>query len=96
MTDIWKDDVFDNLVRLKRGYDLPNRDIVNGLIPVVASSSIKAYHNESKVTPPVVVTGRSGTLGKVQYINEPCWPLNTTLYSKDFRGNCPQYVYYYL
>jgi len=36
MTDIWKDDVFDNLVRLKRGYDLPNRDIVNGLIPVVA------------------------------------------------------------
>ncbi|PJX22644.1 hypothetical protein CAP50_09680 [Psychrobacter sp. L7] len=96
MTDIWQEGIFDNLVRLKRGYDLPNQNIVEGVYPVVASSSIKAYHNQSKVKPPIVVTGRSGTLGKVQYINEPCWPLNTTLYSKDFRSNCPQYVYYFL
>ena len=46
--------------------------------------------------PPVVVTGRSGSLGQVQYIDQKCWPLNTSLYSKDFRGNHPKYVYYYL
>lgn len=96
MTNLWREDIFDNLVRLKRGYDLPNQNIVEGIYPVVASSSIKAYHNQSKVEPPVVVTGRSGTLGKVQYIDKPCWPLNTTLYSKSFRENCPQYVYYFL
>lgn len=96
MTDIWREDIFDNLVRLKRGYDLPNQNIVEGIYPVVASSQIKAYHNHSKVKSPVIVTGRSGTLGKVQYINEPCWPLNTTLYSKDCRGNCPPYIYYFL
>lgn len=96
MTDIWREDIFDNLVRLKRGYDLPNHNIVDGIYPVVASSKIKAYHNSSKAKPPTVVTGRSGTLGKVQYIKELSWPLNTALYSTSFRGNNPQYVYYFL
>ena len=87
---------FDDFVRLNRGFDLPDSDVIDGPYPVVASTSIKTYHNEYKVDPPVVVTGRSGSLGKVQYIDEKCWPLNTSLYSKDFRGNYPLYVYYYL
>ena len=87
---------FDDLVRLNRGFDLPDSQVVEGEYPVVASTSIKTYHNEYKIEPPVVVTGRSGTLGNVQYINEKCWPLNTTLYAKDYRDNYPLYVYYYL
>ena len=87
---------FDNFVRLSRGFDLPERKIVDGEYPVVASTNIKAYHNAYKVKPPVVVTGRSGSLGKVQYIDSKCWPLNTSLYSKDFRGNSPKYIYFFL
>lgn len=87
---------FDNFVRLSRGFDLPERKIVDGEYPVVASTNIKAYHNAYKVKPPVVVTGRSGSLGKVQYIDSKCWPLNTSLYSKDFRGNNPKYIYFFL
>ena len=87
---------FDEFVRLNRGFDLPDSDIVPGEYPVVASTNIKAYHNEYKVEPPVVVTGRSGSLGSVQYITQKCWPLNTALYSKDLRGNDARYVYYYL
>ena len=88
--------IFDDFVRLGRGFDLPDDKIVEGIYPVVTSTNIKAYHNTYKVLPPVVVTGRSGSLGKVQYINEKCWPLNTSLYSKDFRDNVPKYVYYFL
>ena len=44
----------------------------------------------------MVVTGRSGSLGAVQYIEGKCWPLNTTLYVKDFKNNNPRYVYYFL
>lgn len=88
--------VFDDFVRLNRGFDLPDSDIIPGDFPVVASTNIKSYHNEYKVEPPVVVTGRSGSLGKVQYITHKCWPLNTALYSKDLRGNDARYVYYYL
>ena len=87
---------FDEFVRLNRGFDLPDSQVIEGVYPVVASTNIKTYHNEYKIEPPVVVTGRSGSLGKVQYITEKCWPLNTSLYSKDFRGNYPLYVYYYL
>lgn len=87
---------FDDFVRLNRGFDLPDSQIVEGIYPVVASTNIKAYHNQYKIDPPVVVTGRSGSLGQVQYIDQKCWPLNTSLYSKDFRGNHPKYVYYYL
>lgn len=87
---------FDELVRLNRGFDLPDSQIIEGEYPVVASTNIKAYHNAYKIEPPVVVTGRSGSLGKVQFINEKCWPLNTALYSKDFRNNNPKYIYYFL
>lgn len=82
---------FDNFVRLNRGFDLPDNRMQEGEFPVVASTNIKGYHNEYKIEPPVVVTGRSGSLGNVQYITDKCWPLNTTLYSKDFRGNNPHY-----
>lgn len=88
--------MFDDFVRLGRGFDLPDDKIVAGEYPVVTSTNIKAYHNEYKILPPVVVTGRSGSLGKVQYIDEKCWPLNTALYSKDFRNNVPRYVCYFL
>jgi type I restriction enzyme S subunit len=42
------------------------------------------------------VTGRSGSIGRVFYIEDNFWPLNTTLYVKDFHGNYPKFVYYLL
>lgn len=92
----WKEKHFNDFVKLNRGFDLPNEKIIGGKYPVVASTNIKAYHNEYKVKPPGVVTGRSGSLGVVQYVNENFWPLNTALYVKDFKGNYPKFVYYYL
>lgn len=45
---------------------------------------------------PGVVTGRYGTIGQVFFVEEDFWPLNTTLYVKDFKGNDPKFVHYYL
>lgn len=87
---------FDDFIKLNRGFDLPDSQIEEGEYPVVASTNIKAYHKEYKVDGPAVVTGRSGSLGFVQYIEGKCWPLNTSLYVKDFKGNHPRYVYYFL
>ncbi|WP_036488904.1 restriction endonuclease subunit S [Myxosarcina sp. GI1] len=92
----FKEDIFNNFAKLNRGFDLPNRLIQEGSYPVVASTSIKAWHKEFKVKAPGVVTGRSGSLGTVQYIQFDYWPLNTSLYVKDFKGNYPKYVYYFL
>ena len=87
---------FDDFVKLNRGFDLPDSQIVEGEYPVVGSTNIKAYHNSYKINGPAVVTGRSGSLGSVQFIEGKCWPLNTSLYVKDFKGNNPRYVYYFL
>ncbi len=87
---------FKNFITLKRGYDLPTRKRNNGDVPVLSSSGISSNHNESKVNGPGVITGRSGLIGSVYYIRKEFWPLNTTLYVTDFKGNNPLYVYYKL
>jgi type I restriction enzyme S subunit len=87
---------FKEFVTLQRGFDLPSNKRVDGEYPVIASTSINGFHNQYKVEPPGVVTGRSGALGEVQYVQTKFWPLNTTLWVKDFKGNFPKYVYYLL
>ena len=85
---------FKDFIKLNRGFDLPEDKVVEGIYPVVASTSIKTYQNQFKVKAPIIVTGRSGSLGKVQYVNQDGWPHNTALYVKDFKGNEPLYVFY--
>lgn len=93
---MFKEEIFNNFIRLNRGFDLPDALIEEGIFPVVASTSIKANHKHYRVKGPGVVTGRSGSLGTVQYIKSDYWPLNTSLYVKDFKGNYPKFVYYFL
>ena len=92
----WRQVTLGEVVELKRGYDLPRRERVSGSIPLVSSSGITDYHEEAKVRGPGVVTGRYGTLGKVFFVPEDFWPLNTTLYVRDFKGNDPRFIAYFL
>lgn len=92
----WKTIKLKDFVTLKRGYDLPHDKSREGNYPVIASTNIRSYHNEYKVDPPVVTVGRSGSIGKVQIVNKKAWPLNTTLYVKDSKGNNTNYIYYFL
>lgn len=85
-----------DVIELKRGYDLPKKDRTEGSVPIISSSGFSGLHNEAKVKAPGVVTGRYGTLGEVFYIEEDFWPLNTALYVKDFKGNHPRYIKYFL
>jgi len=85
---------FSDFVTLQRGFDLTKSDMCNGPYPVIGSTSIIGYHQEFKVEPPGVTTGRSGSLGIVQYVAERFWPHNTSLWVKDFKGNDPKFVYY--
>jgi len=85
-----------DFLTLKRGYDLPNQDRKVGMVPIVSSSGVTGTHSEAKVKGPGVVTGRYGTLGEVHYIAEDFWPLNTTLYVCDFKGNDVRFVAYLL
>ena len=85
-----------DFITLQRGFDLPASQRVFGKVPVVASTGIVAWHNQAKVKAPGVVIGRSGSIGGGQFVEQDFWPLNTTLYVKDFKGNNPRYAYYAL
>jgi restriction endonuclease S subunit len=85
------------VLTLQRGYDLPKQDWNEGSYPIVGSNGIIGYHNAYKEVGPGVVTGRSGTIGKVHYISASYyWPHNTSLFVKDFKGNDPKFVLHLL
>jgi type I restriction enzyme S subunit len=79
---------------LKRGFDLPNRELRPGPYPVVYSNGIVNHHWRAQVQGPGVVTGRSGTIGKVTFIEGGYWPHNTTLWVTGFKGNDAKFIFY--
>ena len=46
--------------------------------------------------PPGIITGRSGVIGNVYLSLKKYWPLNTTLYVREFRACGPHYAYHLL
>jgi type I restriction enzyme S subunit len=92
----WRETLLGDQINLKRGYDLPSKRRIYGRIPIFSSSGISGYHSEKMADGPGVVTGRYGTIGQVFYADGAYWPLNTTLYVQDFKGNDAKFVYYFL
>lgn len=92
----WEEKRFDEVCVLQRGFDLPTHSRFEGDYPLVSSNGITDRINEWKIKAPGVVTGRSGTIGNVHFIEEDFWPLNTALYIKDFHGNYERCIYYFL
>lgn len=90
----WEVKTVEEIAPLQRGFDLPTSQLKEGIYPVVYSNGILNYHSSFKVKGPGVVTGRSGTIGKVSYVEDHYWPHNTSLWVTDFKGNLPKFIYY--
>lgn len=86
----------DDLLLLQRGFDLPADQRTPGPYPVFSAGGKHGSHREFKVRGPGVVTGRSGVLGNIFYIHDDFWPLNTTLWVKEFRRSRPIHAYHLL
>lgn len=92
----WIAKPLDEVCTLQRGFDLPTQNRIPGSFPLVSSSGVTDTHNVGPVAGPGVVTGRSGSIGNVFFIEDNFWPLNTTLYIRDFHGNDPRFVFHLL
>ena len=92
----WQTKRLGDVATLQRGFDLPTQNRVSGENPLVSSSGVIDTHHKSAVSGPGVVTGRSGSIGNVFFIEDDFWPLNTVLYVKDFHGNNPRFVFHLL
>ena len=84
------------ILELQRGYDLPSSQMEKGDILVAGSNGVIGYHNEARSNHPCITVGRSGSVGKVHYYEQATWAHNTALFVKDFKGNDPKYLYYFL
>ncbi len=92
----WEIGRLDDVLVLQRGFDLPKASRIEGTVPIIAATGVTGFHNEARVKAPGVVTGRSGTIGEVLYVQEDFWPLNTSLWVKEFPKGEPLYAYYLL
>jgi type I restriction enzyme S subunit len=92
----WEIGRLDDVIVLQRGFDLPKAQRMDGIVPICAATGIVGFHSEAKAKAPGVVTGRSGTIGDVLYVQEDFWPLNTALWVKEFRKAEPLFAYYLL
>lgn len=92
----WTKEALGELLTLQRGFDLPQAKRKPGDIPIYASTGVNGYHDEPKVKGPGVVTGRSGSVGKVMYVSGDFWPLNTTLWIKEFKRVRPLFAQHLL
>ena len=90
----WSSRPLYEIAPLQRGFDLPTPRIRSGPHPVVYSNGVLQNHERAMVKGPGVVTGRSGTIGKVHFIEKNYWPHNTTLWVTSFLENDPKFIYY--
>ena len=89
----WDAGRLDDALILQRGFDLPASGRTHGVYPVMAASGINGYHDKFMVKGPGVTTGRSGVLGRVFLVQTDFWPLNTSLWVKEFKRVSPHYAF---
>jgi len=92
----WRVGYIGDLFELHRGFDLPKKDRKEGIYPVYAAGGYHGQHANYKMEPPGIITGRSGVIGKVYLSLTKYWPLNTTLYVRNFKACGPYYTYFFL
>jgi type I restriction enzyme S subunit len=86
-----------DLMEIKYGFGLPERDRVKGSVPVYASSGLVGFHNESKVKKPSIIIGRKGNVGSLSYSEVESYPIDTVFYVDEVnQGFDLKYVYYLL
>ncbi|CUJ89765.1 EcoKI restriction-modification system protein HsdS [Ruegeria denitrificans] len=92
----WVPETIGDLFTLQRGFDLPKKNRADGPYPVLAAGGHHGTHKEFKVKGPGVTTGRSGVIGEVFLVLEDFWPLNTSLWVKEFKKCSPFFAYFFL
>lgn len=74
-------------IELVYGKSLPKgARAVDGHVPVYGSNGITGWHDTALVNGPTVIVGRKGSAGAVQFVDGPCFPIDTTYYVRPHEG----------
>ncbi|MEQ5053744.1 restriction endonuclease subunit S [Klebsiella michiganensis] len=94
--DNLKEGKLSDILSLKYGKALKQENRSGEGFPVVASGGIVGFHNEYLVNAPGIVIGRKGTLGKVYYMYENFYPIDTSYYIESKIKNSKLFYEYFL
>jgi type I restriction enzyme S subunit len=92
----WEEGKLGDLIELIYGKALKDELRTGSGYPVVGSSGIVGYHSDYLVNGPGIVIGRKGTLGKVVYLNDCFYPIDTTYYVKSKNESSELFYEYFL
>ncbi len=92
----WKAGRLGDVIELVYGKALKEELRVGSGFPVVGSSGVVGYHGEFLVEGPGIVIGRKGTLGRVIYLFENFFPIDTTYFIKSKVNSVGLFYEYFL
>lgn len=85
----WEPRKLGDVISLEYGKSLPTAERRGGPVPVLGSNGVVGWHDEAVVEGPAIVVGRKGSAGEVTWIEDDCFPIDTTYYvrAKETRGD---------
>lgn len=84
-------------ITLEYGSALPDRDRRPGEYVVVGANGAIGYHEKSLILGPAIIVGRKGSVGKINWFNNPCYPIDTTFWVRINNDSINfRYCYYLL
>ena len=76
----WRATCFASALKLEYGVALPERERMDGRVPVFGSNGRVGNHHAYAVQGPGIVVGRKGTVGAVTWSEVDFWPIDTAYY----------------
>jgi type I restriction enzyme S subunit len=92
----WRNGHLIDILDLHYGKALKSEDRKVGRYPVLGSSGVVGFHNAYYVEGPGIVIGRKGTIGKVIWVDQDFFPIDTTFFVKDSLGTSFLYYHFFL
>jgi len=76
----WEVKTIKEVLSLEYGKGLPKKIRKPGNVPVYGSSGFVGYHNTPLVNGPGIIIGRAGNAGKIHWVDEDFYPVDSTFY----------------
>jgi len=92
----WRKVKLGEILELKYGYGLTEKNRENGNIPVFGSSGVVGEHGKAAVNSEGVIIGRKGNVGSVYYSDCPFYPIDTVYYIDSLKIPGHLKFFYYL
>lgn len=88
--------ILKDLVKIHYGKALRKHERKEGKYPVCGANGCIAFHDKALIKFPTIIIGRVGSIGKVTFIKDGVWPIDTAYYVEPIEKIDLFYLYWFL